>query len=100
MFSHTRHKAPQQNKLGVSPLAAKTAYATQQDLRRHLNMLCAGLGQVYLHGVRTGTPLRKYSFDSSDKLSLTASSAVVGNFSNRASVPIVSAVRLKFQGYL
>ncbi|KAK9902874.1 hypothetical protein WJX75_009444 [Coccomyxa subellipsoidea] len=52
----------------------------------------AGLGQVYLHGVRTGTPLRKYSFDSSDKLSLTASSAVVGNFSKRASVPIVSAV--------
>jgi hypothetical protein len=51
---------------------------------------CAGNGQVYLHGVR-GAPLQKYAF-TGERLALAASSAVVGNFSNRASVPIVSAV--------
>ncbi|CAL8466485.1 g6021 [Coccomyxa elongata] len=46
---------------------------------------------LYLHGVRT-VPLQKYEFMDDDKLRLVASSAIAGNFSKRASVPIVSAV--------
>lgn len=37
-------------------------------------------------------PLQKYEFMDDDKLRLAASSALAGNFSKRASVPIVSAV--------
>ncbi|BDA51134.1 hypothetical protein COCOBI_18-0090 [Coccomyxa sp. Obi] len=46
---------------------------------------------LYLHGVRR-VPLQKYVFMDDDKLRLAASAAIVGNFSKRASVPIVSAV--------
>ena len=44
-----------------------------------------------MHGVRS-SPLQKYAFGGGDKLSLAASSPVVGNFSKRGSVPVVSAV--------
>ncbi len=58
-------------------------------------VMIAGNGLLYLHGVRAGVPLQKYAFGAGDKLTLAASSAVVGNFSRRASVPIVSAVRYR-----